>query len=153
MLLNRVDIFINLFIPIFFTIASLFEKSWYFCQPFWKFTQSARNNTITISCLLSGLLPLLRPSKKSLTASDELKKLTRQKFYWQEWGFGAFLLLKCKRKKENILLIQCFCRLFNYMLFVYVGVLVYNVSNIFLLVFVGVVVLLFFGAIFYFRFF
>lgn len=66
------------------------KKSWYFCQPFWKFTQSLRQYTITIISLLSGLYPLLRPSKKWLTASAELKKLTRQKFYWQGWGLWGF---------------------------------------------------------------
>lgn len=84
------------------------KKSWYFCQPFWKFTQSARKNTITIIRLSVGLLPLLRPSKKWLTASDELKKLSRQKFYWRGGGFGAFVVspmllfwLKLEQKRKH----------------------------------------------------
>ena len=47
-----------------------------------------------------------------------------------------------------MLFVRCFCSGFDYMPCVCVGVLVYNVSNIFLLVFQRVKVYCFFGAIF-----
>ena len=60
-----------------------------------------------------GTLPLLRPSKKSLTASAELNKPTRQKFFDRDgalglsWfcGFsGASFLAKIRAKKK-----VCYC--------------------------------------------
>jgi hypothetical protein len=88
MKLNVVGIFTNLFILIFFTIASLFEKSWHFYQLFGNLLRARGSIPSQLFASSLGCYPLLRPSKKSLTASDELKKLSRQKFFDRNWALG-----------------------------------------------------------------
>jgi hypothetical protein len=98
-----VGIFTNLFILIFFTIASLFEKSWYFYQLFGKLLGAPVSilfqfNAISFGCYPSSLSPKAQtrplktqPSKILLTAEQGWGLLL--------FGFSSF---KIKSKKKNI---------------------------------------------------
>lgn len=88
-------------------IASLFEKSWYFCQPFWKFTQSARQYTITIIRLLRGLYPLLPVAEtvEKTTQTKHVKEIVDAEarlgalgLSWFLWCFFFCLKLEQKRR-------------------------------------------------------